>query len=164
MQDETQRLEQPATPRPEAAGSSAGGPPRPGETSTSSGAPPPPASGEPAAAPAASPTGAPQPPLSPPVDQRPSPRGPDNLRTAPGPVAPPAPPEPVVSPTLPVYTPEHVEPMYLPLALSVGAGFKFGCGFMLAMGMAAFALFLAFSVVFFIASLMGIPLPIGAAP
>ena len=53
--------------------------------------------------------------------------------------------------------------MYLPLALSVGAGFKFGCGFMLAMGMAAFALFLAFSVVFFIASLMGIPLPIGAA-
>ena len=35
-----------------------------------------------------------------------------------------------------VYGYEHQEPMYLPLALSVGAGFKFGCGFMLAVGVA----------------------------
>jgi len=53
--------------------------------------------------------------------------------------------------------------MYLPLALSVGAGFKFGCGFLLATGMAAAALLLLFSVIFFVATLMGIPLPLGPA-
>ena len=49
--------------------------------------------------------------------------------------------------------------MYLPLALSVGAGFKFGCGFMLALGVSVLGLFLVFSVLFFIASLAQIPLP-----
>jgi len=58
---------------------------------------------------------------------------------------------------------DHQEPMYLPLALSVGAGFKFGCGFMLAIGVAAFALFLLLSVLFFVAALAGIPMP-GAPP
>jgi hypothetical protein len=53
------------------------------------------------------------------------------------------------------------EPVYLPLALSVGAGFKFGCGFMLAIGMAALTLFLVSSVIFFMASLLGLPLPFG---
>lgn len=57
-----------------------------------------------------------------------------------------------------------LDPVYLPLALSVGAGFKFGCGFMLAVGIAALVLFLTFSVVFFVASLMGIPLPIVGSP
>ena len=55
------------------------------------------------------------------------------------------------------------EPMYLPLALSVGAGFKFGCGFMLAVGISLFGLFLAASVIFFVAALAGVPLP-GASP
>ena len=55
------------------------------------------------------------------------------------------------------------EPMYLPLALSVGAGFKFGCGFMLAVGISLFGLFLAASVIFFVAALAGVPLP-GATP
>jgi hypothetical protein len=58
---------------------------------------------------------------------------------------------------------EHQEPMYLPLALSVGAGFKFGCGFMLAVGISVFGLFLAASVVFFVAALAGVPVP-GAMP
>jgi hypothetical protein len=58
---------------------------------------------------------------------------------------------------------EHQEPMYLPLALSVGAGFKFGCGFMLAVGVSLFGLFLAASVIFFVAALAGVPLP-GATP
>jgi hypothetical protein len=58
---------------------------------------------------------------------------------------------------------EHQEPMYLPLALSVGAGFKFGCGFMLAVGISLFGLFLAASVIFFVAALAGVPVP-GAAP
>ena len=57
------------------------------------------------------------------------------------------------------YVPEYQEPMYLPLALSVGAGFKFGCGFMLALGVSLLGLFLVFSVLFFIASLAQIPLP-----
>lgn len=58
---------------------------------------------------------------------------------------------------------EHQEPMYLPLALSVGAGFKFGCGFMLAVGISVFGLFLAASVVFFVAALAGVPMP-GTVP
>jgi hypothetical protein len=58
---------------------------------------------------------------------------------------------------------DQQEPMYLPLALSVGAGFKFGCGFMLAVGVSLFGLFLAASVIFFVAALAGVPLP-GATP
>ena len=58
---------------------------------------------------------------------------------------------------------DHQEPMYLPLALSVGAGFKVGCGFMLAVGISLFGLFLAASVIFFVAALAGVPLP-GATP
>jgi hypothetical protein len=53
--------------------------------------------------------------------------------------------------------------MYLPLALSVGAGFKFGCGLMLAFAVSAFGLFLAASVIFFVAALAGLPVP-GTAP
>jgi hypothetical protein len=58
---------------------------------------------------------------------------------------------------------DQQEPMYLPLALSVGAGFKFGCGFMLAVGVSLFGLFLAASVLFFVAALAGLPVP-GAMP
>lgn len=58
---------------------------------------------------------------------------------------------------------DQQEPMYLPLALSVGAGFKFGCGFMLAVGVSLFGLFLAASVIFFVAALAGLPVP-GATP
>ena len=59
---------------------------------------------------------------------------------------------------------EPQEPMYLPLALSVGAGFKFGCGFMLAVGVSLFGLFLAASVIFFIAALAGVPGLPGSVP
>ena len=51
--------------------------------------------------------------------------------------------------------------MYLPLALSVGAGFKFGCGFMLAAAISTLVLFLVVSVLFFVTSLVGVPLPFG---
>jgi hypothetical protein len=61
------------------------------------------------------------------------------------------------------HDPEHHEPMYLPLALSVGAGFKFGFGFMLAVAVSVFGLFLAASVIFFVAALAGLPVP-GAMP
>ncbi|MCC6178612.1 MAG: hypothetical protein IT305_25180 [Chloroflexi bacterium] len=58
------------------------------------------------------------------------------------------------------YAPEPQEPMYLPLALSVGAGFKFGCGFMLAVGVSMFGLFLVASVIFFVATLIGLTPPV----
>ena len=87
-------------------------------------------------------------------DVRPTPRGIENLRVERQPASAPAAHQPE-------YEPATGEPLYLPLALSVGAGFKFGCGFMLAVGLMGLALFLVFSVVFFVASLMGIPFPIG---
>jgi len=59
----------------------------------------------------------------------------------------------------PAYAPEYHEPMYLPVALSVGAGFKFGCGLMLALAVSTLGLFLVLSVLFFIASLAQIPFP-----
>jgi hypothetical protein len=46
----------------------------------------------------------------------------------------------------------------------VGAGFKFGCGFMLAVGVTGMILFLVLSVLFFVAALIGIPLPGTAGP
>jgi hypothetical protein len=63
-----------------------------------------------------------------------------------------------------LYGYEPQEPMYLPLALSVGAGFKFGCGFMLAVGVSLFGLFLAASVIFFVAALAGVPGLPGSTP
>ena len=50
-----------------------------------------------------------------------------------------------------------------PVNFSVGDGFKFGCGFMLAVGISLFGLFLAASVIFFVAALAGVPVP-GATP
>ena len=59
----------------------------------------------------------------------------------------------------PPYLADSGEPTYLPLVLSVGTGFKFGCGFMLAIGVTALCVFLVLSLVFFVASLVGVPLP-----
>jgi hypothetical protein len=63
--------------------------------------------------------------------------------------------------TPPLLEPDHIEPIYVPMALTVAAGFKFGCGFMMALAFATLTLFLVVSVVFFAASLMGVPLPFG---
>ena len=151
MQDETQRQEAVAGQAPQPA-------PRP--------APPPPS-------PASDPQLAgPAPRVQEPVrtDGPATPRGLENLRQEPPAPRPAPPPDPrtyqpadahlfhaTAEPT--AYAPEYQEPMYLPLALSVGAGFKFGCGFMLALGVSLLGLFLVFSVLFFIASLAQIPLP-----
>lgn len=117
---------------------------------------------------------APQPPAAP-VESAVTPRGLEGLRTDSGAeprgfgtlgLAPeredPLPFHTGLESSLP-YGYEHHEPMYLPLALSVGAGFKFGCGFMLAVGVSVFGLFLVASVIFFVAALAGLPVP-GAAP
>ena len=94
----------------------------------------------------------------------PSPRGLDNLR-AERDVAARSASGPAVAAVGPAdasrgYPLESQEPTYLPLALSVGAGFKFGCGFMLAVAMTALVLFLVSSIAFFVATLVGVPLPI----
>jgi hypothetical protein len=64
--------------------------------------------------------------------------------------------------TQPEYAADQLETAFVPLTLTVGSGFKFGCGFLLAMAFASLVLFLVLSVAFFVASLMGLPLPIGA--
>ena len=46
--------------------------------------------------------------------------------------------------------------------VTVGDGFKFGCGFLLAAGIALLVGALALSAGFLIASLLGVPFPVGA--
>jgi len=122
-----------------------------------------------------SPPGPAGPPPPPTPESTVSPRGLDGLRTDPG--VEPGGFSPLDLPVdrgdpLPFHTDldsplaygyEHPEPVYMPLALSVGAGFKFGCGFMLAVGVSLFGLFLAVSVIFFVAALAGVPVP-GTSP
>jgi hypothetical protein len=72
-------------------------------------------------------------------------------------------PAPPVLPAQPHYAADQLETAFMPLTLSVGAGFKFGCGLLLAVAFASTVLFLVLSVAFFVASLMGLPLPIGAS-
>ena len=154
MQDETQRLEQQPPPQRSEAATPRPPPQRP-ETPPPSPAPatapPGPATGQPPAAEARPPQ--PQSP-TPAVEGAASPRGLEGLRVER---------EVPRDYSLEYGQAEHVEPLYLPMALSVGAGFKFGCGFMLAVAISGLALFLVFSVVFFVASLVGVPFPIGAA-
>jgi len=53
------------------------------------------------------------------------------------------------------------EPVFTPFSLTVGDGFKFGCGFTMALVIAGLIGLLAFSLIFLLASLVGAPLPIG---
>jgi hypothetical protein len=55
--------------------------------------------------------------------------------------------------------PEQV--LYVPLAVTVGDGFKFGCGFFLAQGIVVMVAFVVFAALFAMVSFMGISLPIG---
>lgn len=52
------------------------------------------------------------------------------------------------------------EVMFVPLAVSIGDGFKFGCGFFLAMVLALLVGFVALAVLFVVTSLLGLNLPI----
>ena len=60
--------------------------------------------------------------------------------------------EPAAEPALP-------EPVFTPFSLTVGDGFKFGCGFMMALAIALLILLLIFSLFALAASLVGVPLP-----
>jgi hypothetical protein len=48
----------------------------------------------------------------------------------------------------------------VPLSLSVGDGFKFGCGFIMAAAIGLLLALLALALGFLLASLLGVPLPI----
>jgi hypothetical protein len=52
------------------------------------------------------------------------------------------------------------EVMFVPLAVSIGDGFKFGCGFFLAMVLALLVGFVLLALLFVLTSLFGLNLPI----
>jgi hypothetical protein len=52
------------------------------------------------------------------------------------------------------------ETVYVPLAVSIGDGFKFGCGFFLALVMAMLVGFVLLALLFVLSSIVGLNLPI----
>ncbi len=66
--------------------------------------------------------------------------------------------EPPIRPTDDAALPE---PVFTPFSLTVGDGFKFGCGFMMALAIALLILLLMVSLFSLAASLIGVPLPGG---
>lgn len=57
--------------------------------------------------------------------------------------------------------PDHPDVTYVPLAVSIGDGFKFGCGFFLAIVLALLVGFVLLAALFVITGLFGLSLPIG---
>ena len=53
------------------------------------------------------------------------------------------------------------EVMYVPLAVSIGDGFKFGCGFFLASVVAALVGFVLLAALFLLMGILGLNLPLG---
>ena len=68
----------------------------------------------------------------------------------------PPPPRPAEMEPIPEPLPE---PVFTPFSLTVGDGFKFGCGFTMAVAIASLIGLLIISLFFLAASLAGIPLP-----
>ncbi|MBI4495088.1 MAG: hypothetical protein HY690_20120 [Chloroflexi bacterium] len=67
-----------------------------------------------------------------------------------------------VDPGLMAQPPSFEQPAaYVSLGLTVGDGFKFGCGLVLAFAIAALVGLLLASLVFLAASLIGVPVPLG---
>jgi hypothetical protein len=68
----------------------------------------------------------------------------------------------VVDPTFVVRPASRLEQevLFVPLAVSVGDGFKFGCGFFLALVLAMLIGFVLFAALFVLTSLFGLNLPI----
>ena len=67
---------------------------------------------------------------------------------------------------LPTLTPRVVpstgrEVTYVPLAVTIGDGFKFGCGFFLALVVALLVGFVLLAALFVLTGLLGVNLPIG---
>jgi hypothetical protein len=57
-------------------------------------------------------------------------------------------------------TPGQQDVMFVPLAVNIGDGFKFGCGFFLAMVLAALVGFVLLAALFVLTGLFGLNLPI----
>jgi hypothetical protein len=81
--------------------------------------------------------------------------------TRPVPVVPAAPPEfdgaehPVSPEDIHAAPAEAAEVVYVPLAVTVGDGFKLGCGFFLAAGLGVLLLLVVLSAIFALTSLLG---------
>ena len=73
------------------------------------------------------------------------------------PVASPPPSSPIV---VREATPAEREMVYIPLAVNIGDGFKFGCGFFLAMVLALLVGFVLLAGLFVITGLFGLNLPL----
>jgi hypothetical protein len=56
--------------------------------------------------------------------------------------------------------PGQQDVLFVPLAVSIGDGFKFGCGFFLAMVLALLVGFVLLALLFVVTSLFGLNLPI----
>jgi hypothetical protein len=56
--------------------------------------------------------------------------------------------------------PDQREVTFVPLAVTIGDGFKFGCGFFMAMVLVALVGFVALALLFVVTSLLGLNLPI----
>jgi hypothetical protein len=68
----------------------------------------------------------------------------------------------VVAPAVPGRLPEELpEPVFTPFSLTVGDGFKFGCGLTMALLIALLILVLFATVLYLAAALVGAPLPLG---
>ena len=57
-------------------------------------------------------------------------------------------------------TPAQQETLFVPLAVSVGDGFKFGCGFFLAMVIAGVAALVLLALLFVLTGLLGVNVPL----
>jgi hypothetical protein len=70
--------------------------------------------------------------------------------------------EPGLRPTMTAraVSPAQQDVMFVPLAVSIGDGFKFGCGFFLAMVLAMLVGFVLLALLFVLTSLFGLNLPI----
>jgi hypothetical protein len=81
----------------------------------------------------------------------------------PEPVTPPieqyAPDEPVAVVAQPISPPER-ETVFVPMSVTIGDGFKFGCGFFLAFVLAMLVGFVLVAALFVLTSLFGLNLPI----
>jgi hypothetical protein len=58
-------------------------------------------------------------------------------------------------------TPGQRDVVYVPLAVSIGDGFKFGCGFFLASVLAALVGFVLLAALFLLMGVLGLNLPLG---
>ena len=68
-------------------------------------------------------------------------------------------PEPPIPPP-PVVTRVEHETVYVPMAVSIGDGFKLGCGFFLAMVIALLVGFVLLALLFVLSSVVGLNLPL----